>query len=339
MKREKKTAALIVLFLLSALISYNAAYLIAERYFFDKLFYAKSRAHGYLTKEIKDIKDLADFGDRGIDLVEQRSAKQDIRQNRTNNASKILGATNQGARDGIYKVAIIGDSIVWGTGVRFKNTVSQFLERKLNGLRKTKVFAIAQPGDSALDYLANYHLLETNEDINLYIFIVWENDVLLEPDYLERNDQEVYYKVLSLCSKRYLNEKVVTSPRYNDALEYGENDRLWTEAYLASKKNKRNLCIFKESVKRLPKNAIYLESNACCNTRELYAPYLRNNLIPLSDIMSFKTSKEYSWVDDIDKYFAVSKMEEHPSKMIHELYAEIAFQMISQNPKYGFIKR
>ena len=110
MKIIHKLSLILCLIVLSVILSYQGLHWIAETFFFDRLFYQKSVAHGYFLDETK----LPDFGDRTRDLVAHLDADE----------KKLPQNVYPG-----FRVVLIGDSFLWGQGVRHEHTVTALLEK------------------------------------------------------------------------------------------------------------------------------------------------------------------------------------------------------------------
>lgn len=324
MKNRKYFLPIILLAILSSIFAYKLSYYIGENFFFDKLFYKKSIAHGYQVCEPAYC-EYKRYGKRAEDIAEL--LKKDFKQSKS-----VLGKTV----DDPFTIAIIGDSYVWGLGVKDNKTLSALLAKKLNKIKKTKVFQLGFPGDGALDNLAKNQLISQEQSIDLYIFVINENDIL--PLKGSIYAPEHYKQIINLCSDSdnniiyNYNEVEASAPGfdYRDLLEQ-------------SYENPQNKCILSHTVSLYPKNAIYFnplwkvdETNSYY---EVFSEYLKREGLYVLNLELARNKKEYSkYWQNPKKYFQVSEIETHPSVTANQVYTETLYEEIINNQKWGFTK-
>lgn len=290
-----------LLFLFSALFAVWLAYHVAETYFFDKFFYQKSVAHGYFPPAVTP-KDLSIFGERSKDLLELESFYQ--------KGKRIPDSES-------YTIAVIGDSFVWGLGTRFKNSLTQQLERMLAKKGSAEVLALGYPKDSILDYVNRYEMAKAVYPVDLYIFVLVENDLVL--NYENRNLLTDGKNPIEECTKQ-VNEEIV--------YEGGDASKKIRQAF----ESRPNLCALEKSLELLPtENAIYFLTNTFPNKESLdkFKELLEKtgkNYLSTEGSQEDPRYKKY-WQDP-QKYLFVSKIEQHPSKLAHKMYAELLFEEI-----------
>lgn len=160
----------ILIFLVSTGVSLCIAGLISEKFFFDKLYNYKSINHGYRARG-KNLS-LEDFGKRGEDLYKLRAFSED---------SSIINDAVLGTRDnGVFTVAVIGDSYVWGKGLREGKRFVRILERKLNTFYPTEIISLGGDGDNIVENYVKYKLIsQQNPNVDLYIFGMVDNDLMM----------------------------------------------------------------------------------------------------------------------------------------------------------------
>lgn len=319
MKKGLKIFCIVCFVCISGLLSYKGAYWIGEKYFFDKLFYQKSIKHGYMPPG-KDF-DYKYFGGRSKDL---KALGEFTYKNKNN----IRGVSN---KNEVYTVAVIGDSYVWGEGVKEDQIFTRVLEKKLNKIRPTKVLSLGECGDSILDYLARYEKVKSVYNIDLNIFSAVNNDALLNRDGRLENDD--YKNIISDCQKKYN-----TDPIYDF---YSDDGKKWLENFLKVGNNPVNLCVMERSIELLPtEKSIYFIPQYFWENAEDIVLY-RNFLSKYSKNILLSSSgeniKEYQPLFS-GNAFQVSKKEGHPSVMAHQMYADVLYREITNNPKWKFKK-
>lgn len=330
----------ILVTLISLLVSLLLAYWVAERYFFDKLFYKKSIAHGYWQRYSR----LEDYGSRSRDLVNLKSLWGSKYRN-----NQILGASENLEGKDVYTIAVIGDSYVWGVGLRFKQTFTQILEKKLNQARKTKVLVFGNSGDSILEYLDRYYVASQVHPVNLFIFVLTENDMMLNAD--DRLVSSIARDILTECSEEIQLTPIVYDPStfYNNRMQVknagftNELEAKVVSAIVSSCRTESNLCVTDSVLNFLSKvghSAIYFVSDNYRNDRYCWDVYISAmstynlNMVSSSEGRSIKKYIKH-WNDPF-KNFTVSPQETHPSKIAHQMYADILYNEIVGDMKYGF---
>src|SRR5688572_11695772 len=140
-RRNKRWVVLFILTVLSSVIAVWSSLYISETFFFDKFHYNKSTKYGYLTDEINPL-----AREKNPTAIEQRLSDLRTLFPRSPNDTQIMGRSINNNKQ--YTIVIVGDSVVYGTGVKDGERFSVLLEKELNKVRPTKVYALAQPGDS-----------------------------------------------------------------------------------------------------------------------------------------------------------------------------------------------
>jgi len=320
--------------LLTVFFAIKISYFFAETYFFDKIFYYKSIDHGYWVpgKELL----LDSFGERSLDLIQLDENFQIIQDG--NQSFKLDD-------DETYTIALIGDSYIWGQGLRFEDTVSQILEKQLNEHRKTEVLSLGYSGDSILDYLMRYEKTKQTYSVDLYLFMLVGNDLLLTDG---NRNQYNDHQIMQFCQKSFPELKPVydLSNDENKTKSIGQSTDMkenWLERFDQSWNSVLNLCVLDQSLSQLPqKNAIYVvssyeHSDPSQPQWEIYKNYLKKHEKTTIYLTDAKKMEEYApfWKSP-DKYYPVSDQDSHPSKLIHNMTAKLIFQEISLDPYWKF---
>jgi hypothetical protein len=328
MKKAVKITLLLSLICLSSLFSYKACYFIGEKYFFDKLFYMKSETHGY--------------SERGLNILKYKNSREI--ENRIKDLRNLTAIAHQeknqvfGAQNtNDYRIAVIGDSMVYGQGVKTHERFSEILENKLNKVYPTKVFTLGMMGDDILDNYVKFLLAKKHLDIDLYIIGIVANDLLIG-NHKKYPDKETIYKDLkAVCTKE---EFVSKNPDPDISWE-----QLVVDAYYPSSLDQyANPCFLEEIVKAMASDNVMF--------------YMLVEVPSISDITENSSEYDKKWVYFLNKVVSVikknrggvvycsnlrdfvrenvSEKESHPSKKTHLLYAESLFKEITENPKWGF---
>ncbi len=326
MKKFLKLISLISLIVLFSFVTYQICYWTAERYFFDKFFFKKSVKHGYLFCD-QDGCHLEKYGKRSEDIINLLSESDP-----GNQTAKVLGRRTEDT----FTIAIIGDSFVWGVGVKNNERFSVLLEKKLNKIRKTKILSYGRPADNLAEHLAKMDLISKSSgpNINLYIFALIFNDILARQKQNYKN--QLVEQIMEECSSvgEYIYKDYATYEK--DNLPY----HIWVDK---AWKNEANLCVFKRCISYFPHNAIYFattdyQSDNKYTGYEVYKDILQKNNFFILSADKGKEIKNYQKYWENFENFRVSEKEPHASKLAHQMYADILYQEIITNPRWKFIK-
>jgi len=331
--KKSKTLILLVATVLSGFLSYKLVYFLGEKYFFDKLFYRKSVKHGY-----ENTWKLENDNDRAKDLIALKSfIKNNTQEN--NQIKKVLGVKD----NNIYTIAIIGDSYVWGTGIKEHERFSRLLEKKLNKIKNSYILSLGLPGDNLYEHYVKYQILEeAKADIDLYIFTITQSDIFLNKDGKKKNlsyENKTLNDIFNNCN----NENGLYIYDYN-ILKESMSGITYLDMQKKAWNTTANFCFAEKVFNLLPKdNSIYfLATNYSenCGYNEFIDIFNKNNvrfLSPYQKNVPKKYRKYYkkSWMG-LAKYFTVSPHEKHPSALANKMYADFLFEEITNNPKYKF---
>jgi len=302
--------------MISGCLSYKLVYFIGETYFFDKFFYQKSIKYGYGEKW-----KLENYGERSEDLLSlEYLASNKIEADYKSN--KVLGVEN----DNVYKIAVIGDSIVWGEGLKNDDRFVEILEKKLNKIYPTKVFSFSECGDSILENYIKYKILENaRSDIDLYIFGLVKNDLIFKNK--ERYDLLIFDKIVNDCADKpfYFSNTDSDDVLYKDTVKNSFD------------KNFGNFCVLEKIADLLPKEkTIYFDFSIVSKDEylERYISVLREKNLFIKKYIDY-TCKA---CEKCDCYF-VSEKERHPSVFANKKYAETLYNEIITNSEYQFPKK
>lgn len=228
--------------------------------------------------------------------------------------------------DDEYLIAVVGDSFVYGQGLKIKNRFTNLLENKLNSLkkRKVRVLNIGKCGANIyIDFVAmNKFIGKFHPDLT--ILALFENDLFIYPD---KSDVPPFVDS---------NIGPVISDSIDEPSKYKEHI---LGAYDSKSANHKMLL---EILNRLPKDG-FLPFLLSVNKMPSFAE--QTMLREFSDrgfpiINSFDLFNEkYKILASKNKYgLVISKREYHPNSLANKMYAERLFQEITGNPRWGFIQ-
>ncbi|MEO8581502.1 MAG: SGNH/GDSL hydrolase family protein [Patescibacteria group bacterium] len=307
--------------ILTCLIAFYVSFFFTEKFFFDKVFLEKSALHGYL--HVNQLSKLEIFGQRS-------EGERALREFSSTSSKKVLGEYyDADQKQKPFLVIIIGDSFVWGQGVRNESLFPVLLEKKLNSIRPAKVLAFGFPGDTIFDYYKKYRTInEIGLEPDLVIFGLVDNDLILQ-NYFDENSDTDMQRIFHDCTGPLIKQK---------------KDATYEEEVLESfKDGNKNFCAFSNLLDKLPKrHAIYfnfwpveLQSNVGIIT---YIKSFQDNgfrvTSPLNEMRSFVQKNDFQIGDIPD--FHVSQIDYHPSATAHEIFAQSLFNEITNNNELGF---
>ncbi len=234
-----------------------------------------------------------------------------------------------------FTVAVIGDSFVFGQGVKNEKRFPIILENKLNSIRKTKILSLALPGENAFDNLEKYKIASSSYPIDLYIFVLIVNDLVFNPNPIY--GKENVSNVIDTCKNAH---------KINPVLEEEEkisNDDLYNQSVNDSASNISNLCILDIITSGYPQNAIYFIAEDYFDDSPVMAAYKKPLIEKGFYVLSSTTAQSFpeyqGYFVDPYKFFGVSEKEVHSSALAHTMYADVLFKEIVSNPRWNFIER
>jgi hypothetical protein len=293
--------------LTSTFLTYKLCYFVAEKYFFDKFFYYKSTTYGYWIPK-KELS-FSDFGSRAKDI----------------NILNIVNRNILGIKDdNSYKIAIIGDSFVWGQGIKNEQRFAAILENKLNKIKPTKIYSLGFTGDNIFDnYLKYKKSINIFGKMDLYIFALYNNDFVINNDERYNTNQLIEKNLLKYCpNNTYITDQQCN---YND-VEKCNQYHFIKDSSLDTKST--NYCLYKNLLPLMPqKNTMYIDLGSLLENNEVQKKF--------SQIISTDLNvKTFPYNDSIKAH--VSYKEGHPSVSSNKTYADFLYQEITTNKKWRF---
>jgi hypothetical protein len=321
-----KKKLILILFTISlAILSYLVALKVVEKFFFDKLLYKKSTLHGYHNS----VPNLLNY--QHSPLIEKRIKDiRDLTQPSSNENNMVLGTSS----DDDYQIVIIGDSFVYGTGVKQSNSFPKLVEKELNKYRNTKVFTLAQPGDGILENYTKFILAKENINPDLFIVGLLHNDLLIDSSDKYPQQQNIYKNLIQACPQPEF--------KYSWSNHHASISELIIDGfYPSSQPEFSNLCYLDKIVNSMVTSPVLFLSFH--SDPDSYSPDSNNE----TDQKSHVIMKQYTqtienhggkivYFDDRLEYKPISKMEDHPSNEIHRAYSELLINEIIGNSQYNF---
>ncbi len=326
----KKLLNSTIIFAISLLISVKIAYFIGENFFFDKFFYRKSPAHGYslVGPFGNPIPYVNSFDDLEIEIKERLRPLYQLMY--------LSDQTNLNQKNEEFTIAFIGDSMSFGTGVKKEQTLVNILEKKLNKIRPTKIINYSMPGDNALDNYAKYKKAKENRDIDLFIIGIVDNDLLFDKSSTQYPlSKELYSEILNYCQK-----ELKTFP-YESLFTWEE--QIENIYFPSISEEYANIDYFKKIVSLIDNSDTFYFSFGYVPQEEDFKninisdmPKLWQVYAKYNEIISHNGGLLLNPYLENREYLPISEKEKHPSKEMHQQYAETLFREITTNKKWKF---
>jgi len=321
-----KTILLITSVLLFGFLAIKISYFIAETFFFDELLYKKSAMYGYQPYGL----DL--LNKQNNQLIEKRiKGLRQLTQAELNKDLNVLGASSED----VYKIAIIGDSFAYGTGVRQNQRFPELMEKELNKYRKTQIYVLAQPGDGMLENYVKFLLAKENINPDLFIVGMLHNDLLVDGFNEYPRQQSIYQDIRQSCSQP---EFKYSWPNYQASIQ----ELIIDGFYPSSSPEYANLCYLDKIVSDMVKSPVLFFSFH--SSPDSYTPNINNEVEKKSHAIMKRYTQviknhqgEITYFDDSHYYKTVSQLEIHPSVETHQGYSELLIKKIIEDPQYHFL--
>ncbi len=313
-KKNSKIISLIIFSLLISFLTYKICYFIAEKYFFDKFFYQKNTNYGYWIPNKK--LSYQDFGDRAKDLL-------------------ALDNKNLKADPYKYNIVVFGDSHLWGQGIKNEQRFAKLLEDKLNKFFPTKVYSFGKPGNDIIDYRNFLVKTQYYFTANLYIVLPVDNDALINSNHDDST-------ILSNCQKEFPKLNPIFTPK--DYEKVSNQTSYLEEQISLSWQNQMNVCVVDKSLQFFPVNkTIFLidkNYNRDNPHLKIYQQLIfQNGQYQIStEVGKFMNKYRNNFNKKVYSNFQVSHLDPHPNALANQMYADILFDEIITNSKWGFVE-
>lgn len=327
-KKILKISSIIFFTILFSFGAYKVSYFIGETYFFDKIFYKKSVQHGYFEPQSQ---------------LNQLTLKKPLRQRLADlnqliyKQKQVLGIT---ANNEKFTIAIVGDSMTYGLGVKKNETLVAVLEKKLNRIRPTKIYNYSQPGDDVINNYLKYKIAKENQNIDLFIISLVDNDLIFNNIDRYPQNENIYLEILSECGKK---------PKFFQYSNLDSGDEWIEKLYHPSfSEEHSNICFLKRIISRFDMSDTFFFSFSHIPTQiEIDQKPINNISLKIFEIFSKYNSiivgDNHGYILDPygDKgveYIRISNSEGHPSNETHMGYAQVLFDEINTNQRWGFVE-
>lgn len=275
--------------------------------FFDKFIYMKDRAYGYVANSDKDEWPFACSAEINSDGYRDKEFYP--------------------KKQGEFLILVVGDSLTYGQGLKKKDRFTEVLEKKLNNLRKTRIFNLGRCGSNLYTNFLTAKKYKDRLHPDIVIFTVFENDLLLQSDL---NDIPTNL----IPAKR--DKPIVFAPM---AWESNLFDQRVLGTYDV---NTVNYSVLLEIAPEFPKDETiytYLSTvNPDAKYRGIREVFDKNGL-KLIDNFDLLDQKYFQMSRKLKYGFWISKKEGHPNALANQMFAERLYQEIVSNPKWGFTEK
>jgi hypothetical protein len=324
-RQNKRWVVLFSLTVLSSVIAVWSSLYISETFFFDKFHYNKSTMYGYLTDEINPL-----AREKNPTAIEKRLSDLRILFPSSQNNSQILGRSVN--NDEQYTIVVVGDSVVYGTGVKDGERFSALLEKELNKVRPTKVYALAQPGDSIIDNYVKYQKAKEQLDPDLTIFGSVENDLYFGSPDKYPEEKSIYDELRERCPGTEVGTGTELSPTagYTEMLDKiivpsfdsANANFCYLQTIVEEKINDERVFFYSfYSLEDVSQLAAEDDWRKIQTVLQRYAQTVNDAGIPVvtpANVIDFQ-------------FRSVSARESHPNASTHQKYAQSLAQEIIQN--------
>lgn len=302
----------------------------AEHFFFDKFFYRKSAKFGY----------VADMSN----LIGQQQLPASI-QHRLSDLRVVIEAAQKDTPveklPGVYTIAIIGDSMVYGEGLLERDRFARALERKLNTLAPTKIYVLAQPNDHLLDNFAKYLLAEQYLQPDLYVFGLMNNDLLFDRSDRYPGEKELYVGLKTICTQAEFQKQPDVTMTWEDLIT-----DLYAQTFVDGSANRCFLDVLSRRImeKNHPVLGLSFFDDPQPNQfTDQMSETMKAESLQLSLYQTVFASAGAKVLYPHEMmgfaYHPVSDREGHPSAWTHAKYTQLLFDEISTYPEFAHSRK
>lgn len=322
---QNKSIKNIFLVLISSIASLFLVLFFAETLFFDKLYYQKSFLFGYDKNERNLIK---------------QSQISPLLKERVTDLNNILEIQDQGKILGISSennknIAVIGDSIAYGLGVKTNERFGDYLENLFH-TKEVKVFTLAQAGDSLLDHYAKMKIAKETINPNIFVVTLVTNDLLFDSKDKYPQTLQIVDRLKTKCvNQEFIYEWPNLPPeKWYEVITIGIANS-YDDQYA-------NICYAKELIAMMNhdfKNVIFLPVDEYKTKAELFGMAPDYEIVQSQAMEKLIEITKSSGGEIVEpaivltnyKFQPVSKNESHPSKYTHQQFANILYLYINNH--------
>ncbi len=303
--------------------TYKLSCWIGEMYFFDKLFYKKSAQHGYIDKNWGNISNIESF-------------KKPVQKRLLDLYQLFYDQKNIERSQDTFNIAIIGDSMTYGLGLKENQTFASILETKLNKIKPTKVYNYSQSGDDIINNFTKYLKAKETKNIDLFIISIVDNDLIFNDVNRYPGNKEVYLKILNKCKQEPIFFK------YDATMSWEE---MINKLHYPSFSNQHsNICFLKEIISLIDVSNTFFLSFGYVPTKNEFIKQKPDDVIS-KNLKIFQAYNQIitqynGYILDPYKYGVkfkeISQKERHPNGTTHRSYADVLYKEIITNKKWHF---
>ena len=289
---------------------------------FDLFVFQKSVEYGYFPFWRNVAPE--EYGVRAADITALRNAMKAFGESPESESPDASWLRNES--EGKYVVALIGDSFIWGQGLRNEERFAHLLSERLNSVRPTRVLSLANCGDNLMENYLKYEAVDRIvPHIDLLVFGLVSNDLLVNPG-PARYDSEGLQLIFDLCPNMPFVEDLLATGRRADRLR-----NLRIGQTFDPNSGYGNHCVLERlAASYLPsEDSIYFLFWS--GMTERYTAVLEAaglDVLDATPALSESLHHPRDW--------RVSPKDGHPSAKANAIFADLLFSKIAKDPRYRF---
>lgn len=273
-------------------------------FFFDKFIYLKDPEYGYVRNADGGWFCSADLNSDGFRDIEFYPKK-----------------------DSEFLILVVGDSLVYGQGLRIKDRFSNLLQKRLNKIRKTRVYNLGRCGANIYRNYVNAEKYRKKLNPNLIIFTLFENDLLINEDlsdFPNSIDQSVSGRKI-----------VYEVGQENTPVEY------YQQILETFDENTVNYSMLMDLMPQMPRDKTlyylltYWEPNT--NPFKLLEVFNQHGFPIINNFALY--FEKYEKLANKKLELQISPKETHPNAIANQMFTERLYQEIISNPQWGFTEK
>ncbi len=295
------------------------AALATQRWFFDRLYYQKSVAHGYWEGVLGGGNPDA-VGGRARYLPALYRALGRLPPSWQQYAERPPEPIPEGS----FVAVVLGDSLCWGQGVRDHQRWVHRLEQRLDRVRPTVLIPLCEPGDQLIDHWNKHGASQAVWQPDLYIFALVSDDVLLSGREVTLSPPA--REIVEGCAQHPSSDGGGPMQQVSMDFAYspGSAQRCVADAVLARLPQERSLYFIYGPPFHMGVDV----------AGELARPLEQRGI----EVLELVPDQGEGPDGPYSRRYYVSKREVHPSAWSHKLFAEALYEHIVADPELGFAR-
>lgn len=304
---------------------------VSEKFLYDLVIFQRSWLHGYGFNYASDtdaqekspaIKKIL-FQLRNNDLLELFEQQAAPTYSIACNYSRNINNHRQFTTNKPLKIVIIGDSNAYGMGVLTQQRLGKKLENNLNKYTPTKVWTLAEPGNSIEEFFSLYQLAENYFSPDIFLISMLENDFRINEDFRYTNTESIRASFGNKCGQ-------LTLAPYHLRLAWNKDLML---NYPLSTSNSSNYCYADQLVSAIvPAKTLFFKYSPSPNIMHCeltsnaeYCLYgaIMDSYTDLVSKKGIEVIENSAFLPD-----KISELEGHPSSKEHQELADYLAQII-----------